>query len=181
MVFISNFADQAVLLPLAVVTALGLALVRWWRGLAAWSVCVGATFAAMLVLKVVGLKLALQSGSLEPISPSGHVAAGCMVYGGLAVLLLRGRVPGLLIAAVPALLVAVIGISRLRLGAHTPFEVAVGAVVGLLGVAALARWAGARPRRQVWPLLAALACLVMALHGAHLPAEQVIRQTFWVR
>ena len=180
MAFISNFADQAVLLPLAIIAALGLGLVRWWRGLAAWAVCVSGAFGTMLVLKILCLQLAPRFGWPAPISPSGHVAAGCMVYGGVWVLLLRGRVPGLVVAAAPVALVAVIGVSRIRLGAHTPFEVVIGAAVGLLGVAALARLAGAWPNRPVWPLLAALSCTMFALHGAHIPAEQVIRHTFGV-
>ena len=178
MAFISNFADQAVLLPLAAIAALGLGLVRWWRGLAAWAVCVAGAFGTMLVLKILCLQLAPRLGVLAPMSPSGHVAAGCMIYGGLWVLLLRGRVPGVVVAAAPVALVAVIGISRIRLGAHTPVEVAVGAVVGLLSVAMLARLAGTRPNRPVWPLLAAVSCTMVALHGVHLPAEQAIRHTF---
>ena len=177
MAFVSNFADQAVLLPLAVVAALGLGLVRWWRGLAAWAVCVAAAFGTMLLLKILCLQLAPRLG-VSPMSPSGHVAAGCMIYGGLWVLLLRGRVPGLVVAAMPVALVAVIGVSRISLGAHTMAEVVIGAVVGLLSVAMLARWAGAPPNRPVWPLLAAVSCTMFALHGVHMPAEQAIRHTF---
>ena len=180
MAFISNFADQAVLLPLAVIVALGLGLVRWWRGLAAWTIGVVGAFGTMLALKILCLQLAPRFGWPALVSPSGHVAAGCMVYGGLWVLLLRGRVPGFVVAAVPVASVAVIGISRIALGAHTPLEVAFGAVVGLLSVAMVARLAGARPNRPVWPLLAALSCTMFALHGVHMPAEQVIRHTFGV-
>ena len=135
----------------------------------------------MLGLKILCLQLALRFGGLAPMSPSGHVAAGCMIYGGLWVLLLRGRVPELVVAAAPVALVAIIGISRIRLGAHTPLEVVLGAVVGLASVAMLARLAGARPNRSVWPLLAALSCTMFALHGVHMPAEQVIRHTFGVQ
>ncbi len=180
MAFISNFADQAVVLPLAVITACALCLVRWWRGLVAWCVAVPGTLAAMLALKIMGIELALHLGWPVALSPSGHVAAGCVVYGGLAVLAGRGRVPGALLGLAPLSAVAVIGVSRIRLGAHTPFEVVVGAVVGLIGVAVLARLAGERPQRNAWPLLAALSGTVLALHGMHMPAEQVIRQAFWV-
>ncbi len=181
MAFISNFADQAVVLPLAVVAAFGLLLARWWRGLLAWSVCVGAVLGTMLVLKIAGLELSLYLGWAAALSPSGHVAAGCVVYGGLAVLLLRGRAPPLLVASMPILVVTVIGFSRLRLGAHTPLEVVVGAVVGLLGAGSLAWLAGPRPVINAWPLVAALSGTVLAFYGLHIPAEQAIHQVFWVR
>ncbi len=181
MAFISNFADQAVVLPLATVAALGLGLARWWRGLGAWCVAVGGTLLAMLVLKILGVELAMHLGLPRPISPSGHVAGGCAVYGGMAVLLLRDRVPGPLMAAVPLLLVLVIGASRISLGAHTPGEVLAGSIVGLLGVGTLARLAGPRPSRTPWPLLAALCGTVLAFHGAHVPAEQMIHQALSVR
>ena len=181
MAFISNFADQAVVLPLAMVTAFGLLLARWWRGLIAWGVSVTGTLGTMLALKVLGLELSLHFGWPTAVSPSGHVAAGCVVYGGLALLLLRGRAPHLFVAAIPLLLVMVIGVSRIRLGAHTPMEVLVGGAVGLLGAGSLAWLAGPRPQLTAWPLVAALSGTVLAFYGLHIPAEQVLREALWVR
>jgi hypothetical protein len=104
------------------------------------------------------------------------VAAATVVVGGLAVLLL-GRGPAVLVALATA---ALIGTTRLVLGEHTGLEVAVGAIVGLAGVAALIRLAGARPatvdvRRVV--LIAVLVAVVF--HGLHMPAEAHIRGAAW--
>jgi membrane-associated phospholipid phosphatase len=178
--YISNFADEAVVLPLALVVALLLALAGWWRGLAAWIVSVGVTLATMLLLKIVGAALAHGDVS-QVISPSGHVAASCMVYGGLGVVLLRGRLPGLAVATIPAAVILVIGFTRLWLEAHTLMEVVIGAGVGALGVATLALLAGVRPRMAAWPLVAGATCTMLAFHGLHIPAEEVIRSALDVR
>jgi membrane-associated phospholipid phosphatase len=178
MLFITDFADQAVVLPLAAVVALVLASAGWWRGLIAWLGTVGGTLAVMLVLKIGTIAV---MDSPNPASPSGHVAAACVVYGGLAVLLLGGVLPGLLMAVVPAVIVAVIGYTRIELMAHSPLEVVVGAIVGCIGVAIMAVTVGPRPALPTWPLLAATVCTVIAFHGLHAPAEAAIRAAFMAR
>lgn len=175
MAFVSDFADQAVMLPMSVAVLALLGVLGWWRGMGAWLVAVGGTFAIILVLKAGLFVLADNFGSDYQVSPSGHVAAACVVYGGLAVLLLRGLVPGALIAVVPVLAILVVGISRVALGAHTIAEVLEGAAVGAIGVITLASTAGARPRIVAWPLAAVGGCMAVALHGMHMPAEQAIR------
>ena len=117
MTFITDFADQAVILPL--VLAIGIALLAqgWRRGAAAWAVVVVATFAAMLALKLVFLACSASFGTGDIRTPSGHVAAATVVAGGLAALLLRRRAAVLALAALAAV---VIGISRLALGLHSP-------------------------------------------------------------
>ena len=124
--FITDFADQAVILPLVVAIAFTLFL-QWRRGAIAWLMVIAATFVTMFILKLGFLAC---SPSYYLRTPSGHVAAATMVAGGLAMLLLRWRHRALLLALLAAI---VVGTSRIVLGAHSLPEVTVGAMVGLLG------------------------------------------------
>ena len=142
--YLTNFADQAVLLPLAVCVGLTFAIAGWRRGAIAWTVAVGGTFLVTLSLKLIFLAC----GHLLPFpgirSPSGHTAAAAVVYGSL---LARGirRVTGHARWTIPsALLVAlVIGASRLTLGLHTGREVLLGGAIGVGGAVVAALGAGA--------------------------------------
>ena len=181
MLFVTDFADEAVMLPLAIVIGAALGALGWWRGLAAWVLAVGATFAIVLALKAGLDALSVAYGSDYMISPSGHVAASSIVYGGLALIVFGGRIPTAVIAAVPLAVAVIVGTSRIALGAHTLGEVIAGAVIGCSGFAALALTAGPRPRFATWPVATAGACTVLLLHGIHMPAEEAIRlaSTSW--
>ncbi|MEJ0019959.1 MAG: phosphatase PAP2 family protein [Acetobacteraceae bacterium] len=173
MTFITDFADQAVILPVVLAIGIGMLLQGWRRGAVAWGLAVAATFGGMLVLKLLFLACPASLGVLDLRTPSGHVAAATVVSGGLAALLLRRRRLGLLVAAAAAV---VIGATRLALGVHSPAEVAVGAAIGLAGAWALMVLAGRPPpgldaRRIVIPALV----VALVLHGVHLPAEAHIR------
>ncbi len=175
MLFVSDFADQAVMLPLALVVLAALCLIGWWQGACAWVASVGGTFATIALLKAGFYSLAASFGSEYGMSPSGHVAAACVVYGGLAVLMLRHAIPRILVAAIPLSLVLIIGYSRLSLGMHTLPEVVVGAMIGAAGLAILAATMGERPRVATWTVPVLGGVTVFALHGLHLPAEQAIQ------
>ncbi len=178
MVFVSDFADQAVVLPLALIVTLVLGVMGWWRGLFAWVGSVAGTLAVMLALKLLGLAMADNLAWGGPVSPSGHTASACVVYGGLALLLLRGSIPAPILAAIPPFIVLGMGYTRVELQAHDPAEVLVGGIVGCIGVAVLAIAAGPRPRLVRWPVLGAAACTMLVFHGMHLPAEAAIRSAF---
>jgi membrane-associated phospholipid phosphatase len=173
--FITDFADQAVILPLVVAIGVALLAQGWRRGAAAWAVAVAGTFAAMLALKLVFLACAANFGTTDIRTPSGHVAAATVVTGGLAALLLRRRASVLPLAALAAI---VIGLSRLLLGVHSLPEVALGAVVGLAGAWALLLLAG-RPPPDLGVLRIAVVAvaIVLVFHGLHFPAEAHIRAT----
>jgi membrane-associated phospholipid phosphatase len=175
--FLTDFADQAVILP--IVLAIGIALFAqgWRRGAAAWAVVVVATFAAMLALKLVFLACSASFGTGDIRTPSGHVAAATVVAGGLAALLLRRRAAVLALAALAAV---AIGISRLALGLHSPAEVVIGGAVGLAGAWALLMLAGPPPERLDARRIAYIAVVIAVIfHGLHLPAEAHIRSTAW--
>src|SRR5829696_3108384 len=90
--FLTDFADLGLVLPLAALVALALAAVGWRREALAWSVTVAGTLAAMLALKLAFLAHPGLHGAAMR-SPSGHTAAGVVVYAGLLALL-AGRRPG---------------------------------------------------------------------------------------
>jgi membrane-associated phospholipid phosphatase len=168
--FLTDFADQAVMLPLVLSIAIGLLAQGWRRGAAAWVIAISATFSVMLLLKL----LFIPCGSEEIHTPSGHVAAATVVLGGLAAMLRRRRgivVPAGLLAAV------IIGASRIALGFHTWPEVAVGAVVGLAGATVMQRLAGPPPTLDGRRLALIAVAVAVIFHGLHLPAEARISGT----
>jgi len=167
--FVTDFADQAVVLPLMLVLALVLATLGWRRGAAAWLLATGGTLAAMLVLKL----FTIACGPPLLRSPSGHTAAAGVVCGGIAVLAGLGAPAVALVAAVGAI---VIGLTRIALGMHSWAEVMAGGVIGVAGALVLARVAGRRPDglRLRWVMAGAVVVLA-SLHGLRLPAEAHIR------
>ena len=134
--YLTDFAEQALILPLVLAIATALAVQGWRRGALAWLIVVASTFAATLAFKLLFLACSPVFGPMDVHSPSGHVAAATVVAGGLAAMLTRHRATILPAAVVAAI---VIGVSRLVLGAHTLPEVIVGALIGLAGAAALLR------------------------------------------
>jgi membrane-associated phospholipid phosphatase len=171
MLFLTDFADQAVVLPVVVAVAIVLAALGWRRGALAWLLAISVTFGVMLLLKLGFVACSPVFGPWALRSPSGHTAAAAVVAGGL-VAVLGGTLRAVLLAALLAALT--IGLSRLELGEHSLPEVAAGAMVGLLGAMGLARLAGKPPRARPVPLLAVAVLIAMLLHGRHLPAEAAI-------
>jgi membrane-associated phospholipid phosphatase len=174
--YLTDFADQAVILPLVLATAVALAVQGWRRGAVAWILVVTATFAAILILKLMFLACSPLFGPIDVRSPSGHVAAATVVAGGLAAILSRHSGSILPVALLAAL---VIGLSRLVLGMHSVPEVVLGALIGLSGAAALRHFAGRAPRISPAPLVAVVVIVAAMFHGLHLPAEAAIRHTAW--
>jgi membrane-associated phospholipid phosphatase len=174
MQFVTDFADQAVILPVVVTIGIMLFVQGWRRGALAWFGVIFTTFGLMLVLKLVCLACVPLTDPIDLHSPSGHVAAATVVAGGLVALLTRRRAGIMPVAALTAL---IIGVSRVVLGMHSLPEVLLAAAVGLAGTAALAALAG-RPR-EVRParVLAVVVAIAALFHGMHLPAEAAIRHS----
>jgi len=171
--FLTDFADQAVILPLTIAVTASLLAQRWHRGAAIWLLAVATTLAATLALKLVFHACSETFGLPALHTPSGHAAAAAVVSGGLTGLLGRRRAAAVLISAAIATL---IGLSRLMLGAHSLPEVVVGSLVGLAGAALLLRLAGPPPPGFDLRRTALVAGLVLVLfHGLHMPAEAHIR------
>ena len=174
MSFITDFADQAVILPLAAAIGVALLAEGWRRGAAAWALAVAGTFAVMLALKLLFMVCAHSFGTPSIHTPSGHVAAATVVAGGLAAMLLGRRASVLPLAALVAM---VIGISRLVLGVHSLQEVLLGALVGMLGASLLLLAGRLPPTLNVRRIAVIAVAVVVVFHGLHLPAEAHIRAT----
>ena len=166
--YVTDFADEAVVMPVVVTVALCLVITGWWRGARAWLIGAGGVLLSILLLKLAFLSCASEHALR---SPSGHTAAAAVTCGGL-VALLTGRLRWAL--AVSALAAAVIGGSRLALGVHTAPEVLVGALIGVGGAGATAWLAGPVPVfNRNWMAMSALTIVVL-LHGMRMPAEAEI-------
>jgi membrane-associated phospholipid phosphatase len=184
MQFITDFGDQAVVLPLAATVGAITAVTGWRRGAAVWCLAVGGALTVTLLLKLLCAACGLRLLGNLLHSPSGHTASAAVVYGGLTVLLLsRSRAPLLPGAVLAALFAAGIGLSRVSLGAHTLLEVLVGGAVGTAAATILAQLAGQPPPGwRLRPVCLAGACVLLLCHGLHLDAEQRIDEvsnTLW--
>ncbi len=175
--YVTDFADQAVLLPLAVAMAVVFTATGWRRGAIAWTAAIGATLGITLLLKLVFLACGHLLPGDEIRSPSGHTATAGVVYGGLLALMVQhatGR--GRWTLACATTVAVVIGASRLALGVHTIPEVLIGGGVGICGAVALVKLAGRPPPGLRTRTIAVLAILVlMVFHGFRMPAEAAIR------
>jgi membrane-associated phospholipid phosphatase len=170
--FLTDFADQAVVLPLIATVALCLAALGWRRGALAWLVAVGLSFAVVLVLKLAFATCGPALGLPSLHSPSGHTAAAAVLAGGLAALLCHRRRVVFVAAGLAALL---IGVTRVVLGYHTPPEVLLGGATGIAGALGFAALAGLAPSLRLRWLFAAVVVVAVLLHGQHLDAEPRIR------
>ena len=165
--FVTDFGDLAVILPLIVAIGLVLLAQGWQRGAIAWALATTLTLGIMLLLKLVFIACWHHFWGIY--SPSGHVAAATIVAGGLACLLLRRR---LMVATVSLLAAVIIGLTRIALGAHSPPEVVLGAIVGVSGALALTWMAGqSMPQINLRPMLFAIVMVLVIFHGWHMPAE----------
>ncbi len=173
---LTDLADLAVLLPLGVCVAGWLWGGGWGRGAALWLGGLLLVLGVMLAAKLVLLGCTRPGAMLA--SPSGHTAAAAYVYGGMAALVLRVRLPAALLLGLGV--AALVGLSRVALHAHSAAEVLAGAAVGV-GVLCAYAWlsgpapAGLRPRN----LLFVAAPLLIVLHGFRLNAEPRLRMAAW--
>jgi membrane-associated phospholipid phosphatase len=171
MKFLTDFADQAVVLPVALAIGIVLAVMGWRRGALVWLGVVGATFGVVLALKFGFMACGPVFSPWDLHSPSGHTAAASVLAGGF-VTLLAGSPPAAL--AVSVLAAAMFGFSRVELGYHTLPEVFLGAAIGIAGAVVLSRLAGRPPVMRPLRLVGVAVVVAWLLHGGHLQAEQVI-------
>ncbi|MFS3133794.1 phosphatase PAP2 family protein [Gluconacetobacter sacchari] len=173
-VFLTDLADQDVLLPVEALVLLALLALRRWRVALAWAVVMASGSVLTLVLK-----LALEACGPTPdrvlYSPSGHTMAGTMVYGCL--LAMAGlRLPVVIGGA--GAIACVLAWSRLALGAHTLVEVVVGGVLGVAMVCLFRRLAGpgaAMSGRTVRVLSVVVIGLIAVCHGHRSTVEIAIQ------
>ena len=181
--FVTDCADQAVILPMVAAVAVVLLAQRRWHVAITWLLAVSGVLGTLLLLKTAGyacgwLLPALGPGRLDLHSPSGHVASGAVVCSGIVMLQARrpwsdAALAGLAVALAAAV---VIGTTRVLLGAHSLAEVIIAAAIGGVGAVAFG-WVGGRRLvgKSGLPVAAAAAVVLMAFHGRHLPAESIIQ------
>ncbi len=182
--FVTDFADQAVLIPSAIAVAVGFGAARWYRGALAWSGVLACTWVGILALKLACLLC--DSLWVEGLhSPSGHTAGAAAAAGGFFGLIVR-RQGGHWRWTVPisAGLATAIGLSRLALHVHTGLDVLVAGVVGVVSATVLVMLAGPPPPRlRLSPIITALAVMILLLHGSQASAEATIQRIaaaeFW--
>ena len=144
--FLTNFGDLAVSMPVA----LGVALFFYYRDRTDLALIYGLNVvlavAAAMVLKLV---FAATNATLwEPMlgmsngAPSGHVVDAVAVYGGAAILvgLTSQGAARIVLGLIATALIVCVGLTRIILGAHTPGDVVAGLIVGgaaviLIGIA----------------------------------------------
>jgi membrane-associated phospholipid phosphatase len=172
MQFITDFADQAVLLPLALCVAAWLVFSGCRLAARLWLLSLVAVLAAMVVLKLV--VLGCISGTSALTSPSGHTATAVFVFGGIAALALRLRLAATLLAGLA--LAILFGISRVAVHAHSVLDVVVGGGVGLAVLAAFS-WLARRTPLRASPSRLLMVCVpvLLLLHGVHLNMEPHLR------
>lgn len=180
--FWTDFADSAIMFPLGIAVPLILGVVRQRRAALGWTTVIGCVWAVMLALKLSGYTIAAMFpastfSELDLVTPSGHVASSAAIYGGLTGLLLPRPSTPLRRSILTAIAVAIgIGVTRIFLGVHSVSEVIVGATVGVAGAAGVARVVGgALERRARLPVVAAIALIVVTLHGDHTSWEDPIQ------
>ena len=180
MLFLSDFADLGLVLPMAGMVALALATLGRLREGFAWCLAIAGTLGTMGLLKLlVFVAVGLQVGD-GLNNPSGHTASGTVAYAGLLILLGGRFVPRVYIALLASLAFGLLfGFSRVELRVHTLADVLVGGAVGLGGALVLAWLAGpwrTNTRATGMPVVAAVALAAMfAFHGQRLVAENELR------
>ena len=177
MIFLTNFGDLAVLLPLSATMLIWLLGLRprsraiWW--VVAFGLCVGLTALLKIYLYACHPFAGLQS-------PSGHTSLSTLVYGAIA-FVVAAEATGwhrVIVLGSGISIVGGIAISRIVLGAHSPLEVILGAVMGSVALVLFAReYLGRKPSRlSLRPLLLALVLLAGLLHGQAVHAEAILRE-----
>ena len=178
---VTDFGDQAVVLPLAVGIALILALSGWRRGALAWTAAIGGTLSLIVFLKLRFFACGPLLPGTPPGNPSGHTATAAAVYGGLAAIILRStwdnkRWAFPCTVAIAVFLAVVIGASRLILDLHSMAEVVVGGTIGVGGAVSFVMAAGP-PLRSVRMLhvVPIGLLIIVVLYGLRLTAEPAIK------
>ncbi len=183
MQFLTDFADQAVILPLTFATALGISLGGWKQGAVAWLLAIFATLAAVGAAKLAVFVFGPPARLPLLLSPSGHAASAPLLYGGLAWALLPGRAGRWASVAVGIAACLAIAGTRVGLDQHTVADVVVGSLFGLAGFAALCLALGTPPEPyRRWGTVALAGATLVGFHGLRMPAEPWLRYVAeWLR
>lgn len=172
--FLTDLADQDVLLPVEALVFVALLSLRLWRRAWAWAAVMAGGAALTLVLKL-GLEACGPAPDRMLYSPSGHTMAGTMVYGCLLAML---RVRTSIVVGAAVVIACVLGWSRVALGVHTITEVLLGGGLGVGMVCLFRRLAGppsAIPVQSVRGVVVATIAVIAICHGHRSTIEIAIQ------
>jgi membrane-associated phospholipid phosphatase len=172
---LTNLADLAVVLPLAIAILLWLLVMRstmaaaWW--LIAVAICIGGTALLKIYFFACPPMTDLQS-------PSGHSSLGTLVYGTLFMFIAveTRRWQRWVVTSIGALFILSIAVSRQLLHTHSALEVWLGLLVGSVTLAIFTKSYLSHHPMRVWlqPLVVAVVILLIIFHGHELRAEEVL-------
>ena len=176
---VTELGDIALLLPLAGV----LVFIYWryqYRSAALWLAGAIVLSAGLTVVLKLAFLTCADVWNAGIASPSGHTSMGTMVYGAAGLLAARHaptRQRWVVLAATLAL-IALIGISRVEVGAHNTREVFAGFIVGAGACLGFALYYVRRPAPalNVPVVLAVLVAAMVAFVGLHADMEPVLRR-----
>jgi membrane-associated phospholipid phosphatase len=178
---ITDFADPAVILPIAAGTLFILAATGWRRGAVAWVAAIGGTLCLILALKLRFFACDQLIPEERIRNPSGHTAAAAVVYGSIGITVVQSAlnirrwvVPFTIAIALP--IAIVIGASRLELDLHSMAEVVTGGCIGVAGAVSFVILAGPPARNlRVVRLLAIAVAVIALLHGVRMSVEASLK------
>ena len=185
LVYVTNFGDPYLTVPLAGAVVVWLASTRSWRALITWIACFSASATLVTASHFAYAAWGLEIPSLNLTAVSGHTMLASAVYPTtFALCASQARTRTAMLAYLFGLIIAlVIGLSRLLMGVHTPAEVVSGWLLGTLvagltcgsalalrtraGVISIGRGA----RHDSTPFAAMALALIVICHGKILPVS----------
>ncbi|WP_043366677.1 MULTISPECIES: phosphatase PAP2 family protein [Cupriavidus] len=161
--FISRFGETSLLLPCAVLIAIWLLYAGAYAGARRWLLSFGSAAALVLASKLAFMGWGIGCEALNFTGFSGHSTMAASVLPVMLYLVVPARHPRLALAASGAgiLLALLVGVSRLKLQAHSDSEVISGLALGFAASLSFIAWS-ARPRRSA-PALAAVILMAVML------------------
>jgi membrane-associated phospholipid phosphatase len=183
--FITNLADQAVILPLVSAVLVLLMVLGEARAALWWAVAITMALGGALIAKIVFIPCGHLLPMLSIQSPSGHTASAAAAYGGLMVLAAQAMgspVRRYALFGLGTLVVAAVALSRILLHAHTVPETLLGAAIGVTAPLMLMvpqqLFVGGAVLRRRW-LLAVPLLVVPLMLGQQMNAERWITRLAW--
>jgi membrane-associated phospholipid phosphatase len=173
---ITSLGSVGVMIPLALAAAAWLALGYPKRFALCWLVLFGGASMLVLLTKIafLGWGLGLRQWDFTGISGHAMVSSAALPVALFVALLPGNRWVRGLGVSVGVLAGVLVGVSRLRLNAHSVSEVvagcALGALVALLFVAYA--WRAEAGRLSPAPVAASLALVALTLHGVAVPTQR---------
>ena len=170
MVSVTMLGDRYVTTPVVISLLIWMAWRRTWAELIGVSTAVGAAAILVPLIKFASNRarpLANYDGLQLLSFPSGHATVNAVLYSIIAYLLAHGRPSWLqnIIYSTFAILVLLIGMSRLYLGVHWPSDVAAGFLFGLATASCFALFMGSKPQKSGSNSLAAIVVASFLMAG----------------